>query len=93
MNKWEFLENETKKQKELSLSLLSELVEEIYYCLDEISDFVRFYEDADELEDVRISSRQGLQYCEDLEKEIDKIKDLENELSFFVFQKNKGDKK
>ena len=93
MNKWEFLENETKKQKELSLSLLSELVEEIYYCLDEISDFVRFYEDPDELADVRISSRQGLKYCEDLEKEIDKIKDLENELSFFVFQKNKRDKK
>ena len=89
MNKWEFLENETKKQKEYSLSLLSEVVEEIYHCFDSIKDDIFILKTGEHIDfaEMNLSCTEGKFLCSAIEKELNKIKELEDELDVLKYQK------
>ncbi len=89
MNKWEFLENETKKQKEQNIALLSEMMKNIHYCFSSIqSSIINFELDNDfDLAEIRDFYMEGLELCTSFEKELNYINELENELNVLKCQK------
>mgnify|MGYP007002656437 CR=1 FL=1 len=89
MNKWEFLEQEIKKQKEQNIALLSEMMENIHYCFLSIQSSIIKIESGDDFDLAEIGDfyMEGLELCASFEKEFNYINELENELNVLKYQK------